>query len=243
MLIIPAIDIKNGKCVRLLQGDPERETVYSDSPLDMAKRFEDDGARLIHVVDLDGAFQGMPVNRDIVKSIARSLAIPIEIGGGIRTEETIRDYADSGISRIILGTIILDNSFKILLDKYSEIVIAGIDARNSMVATHGWKNVSGVRSIDLVREIVQRGVSEVIYTDIATDGMMAGPNIGALREILAGIPGIRLIASGGISSMRDLERLAALEGAGLTGCIIGKAIYDGRIDVREAVTSFGKVTA
>ncbi len=243
MLIIPAIDIKNGNCVRLLQGDPDRETVYSNSPVDMAKRFEDAGARLIHVVDLDGAFQGIPVNRSIVKSIARSLSIPIEIGGGIRTEETIRDYADAGISRIILGTIILDESLKILLDKFSEIIIAGIDARDSMVATHGWKSVSDVRSIDAVREVFRRGVREVIYTDIATDGMLSGPNIGALRGIISDLPGIRIIASGGISSMRDLDRLAALEESGLTGCIIGKAIYDGRIDLREAILSFGQGSA
>lgn len=243
MLIIPAIDIKNGKCVRLLQGDPDRETVYSDSPVDMAKRFEDAGARLLHVVDLDGAFQGTPVNGDIVKNIARTLGIPIEIGGGVRTEDAIRDYAGAGISRIILGTIILDESFKILLDKFSEIIIAGIDARDSMVATHGWKNVSDVCSTDVLREIVGRGVREVIYTDIATDGMLSGPNFDALSEILREIPGIRLIASGGISSMGDLEQLAELESAGLAGCIIGKAIYDGRIDVREAVSSFGQVMA
>jgi phosphoribosylformimino-5-aminoimidazole carboxamide ribotide isomerase len=239
MLIIPAIDIKEGNCVRLIQGDPERKTVYSSDPVEMAKRFQDAGAELIHVVDLDGAFEGTPVNRDVVISIARSVSIPIEIGGGIRTAEAVHRYADSGIRRIVVGTIMLERSFLPLIERFRDVLVAGVDAKNSMVATHGWKKVSGIRASDMIRDITGRGIRDVIYTDIATDGMLSGPNVAAISEILTEIENISLIASGGISSMEDLEKLSRLEQSGLTGCITGKAIYDGRIDLREAVSRFG----
>lgn len=239
MLIIPAIDIRGGNCVRLLQGDPNKETVYSSDPIDMARRFQDAGARLIHVVDLDGAFTGKPVNSGIVASIASSVSIPVEIGGGIRSEETIRLYADKGISRIIIGTKALDPSFRKVLDRYHDILVAGIDARDSKVASHGWKQVSAASAFDVIRDVEEAGIREVIYTDIETDGMLSGPNIKAMREILAAFPGIGLVASGGISSMRDIEMLSALEESGLKGCITGKALYDGRIDLREAISRFG----
>ncbi len=240
MLIIPAIDIKNGKCVRLLQGDPSKETVYSDDPQGMAKRFEDAGASLIHVVDLDGAFTGIPVNQKAVASIARSINIPIEIGGGIRSAEALEYYQGLGISRVIVGTVIFQESFKILIDKFINVLIAGIDAKNSFVATHGWKKVSSDHSIDVIKEINTLGINKVIYTDISTDGMLSGPNVHALRNILTEIKGIELIASGGIASMKDIEELANLEDLGLKGCIIGKAIYDQRVDLREAISTFGK---
>ena len=239
MLIIPAIDIKDGNCVRLLQGDPERKTVYSSDPVEMAKRFQDAGAKLIHVVDLDGAFDGKPVNSEIVMSIARSVSIPIEIGGGIRTVESVRMYAESGIRRIIVGTAILDESFLPLIERFRDVLVAGVDAKNSMAATHGWKKVSGIRALDMIRDIIGRDIRDVIYTDIATDGMLSGPNVEAIKEILTEIKHVNLIASGGISSMDDLEKLSRLEQSGLMGCITGKAIYDGRIDLREAVSRFG----
>ncbi|HOD16949.1 MAG TPA: 1-(5-phosphoribosyl)-5-[(5-phosphoribosylamino)methylideneamino]imidazole-4-carboxamide isomerase [Spirochaetota bacterium] len=239
MLVIPAIDIKGGNCVRLLQGDPERETVYSSDPVSMAQRFQDAGAKLIHIVDLDGAFSGEPVNMNIVTEIASSVSVPIEIGGGIRTEETIRMYADNGIRRIIIGTMAIDPSFRQVLDRNKDILVAGVDARNSMVATHGWKNVSSVRAIEVIREIESLGIRELIYTDIATDGMLSGPNIQAMRDILTAFPGIGLVASGGISSLDDISNLAELESYGLKGCITGKALYDGRIDLWEAISRFG----
>ncbi|MBN2159964.1 MAG: 1-(5-phosphoribosyl)-5-[(5-phosphoribosylamino)methylideneamino]imidazole-4-carboxamide isomerase [Spirochaetes bacterium] len=239
MQIIPAIDLREGKCVRLLQGDPDRQTVYSGDPVGMAKRFRDAGARLIHVVDLDGAFAGKPVNDRVVADIARSAGVPIEVGGGIRTTEAIRRYADHGISRIIVGTVILEESFRSIAEEFKELIVAGVDARNSMVATHGWKQVSDVRAMDVIGEIVRLGVMDVIYTDIATDGMLSGPNVGAIGEILSEVDGLRLIASGGISSMADLERLSGLAASGLMGCITGKAIYDGKIDLREAIARFG----
>lgn len=238
MLIIPAIDIKNGNCVRLLQGDPEKQTIYSNSPVDVAKRFEDAGAKLIHIVDLDGAFAGRPVNHEIVAAIASSVSIPVEIGGGVRTAETVRLYADCGIRRIIVGTVILEESFRDLSEQYRTILVAGIDAKNSIVATHGWKQVSSRKALDLIREISESGVRDIIYTDIATDGMLSGPNLDAIREILDTIQGLHLVASGGISSMNDLENLSRFSGSGLVGCITGKAIYDGRIDLREAIARF-----
>jgi phosphoribosylformimino-5-aminoimidazole carboxamide ribotide isomerase len=238
VLIIPAIDIKNGNCVRLMQGDPDRETVYSSSPVDVAKRFEEAGARLIHVVDLDGAFEGRPVNHAIVSSIASSVSIPIEIGGGIRTAEAVALYADKGIGRVIVGTVILEESFRAMSEKFLDVLIAGIDAKNSMVATHGWKKSSTMKALDLIREITATGIREIIYTDIDTDGMLTGPNLNAIEEILSEIKDITLIASGGISSMDDLEALSRFEDSGLKGCITGKAVYDGRIDLHEAVSRF-----
>jgi phosphoribosylformimino-5-aminoimidazole carboxamide ribotide isomerase len=235
VIIIPAIDIKNGNCVRLLQGDPDRETVYSSDPVAMALRFEQDGAELIHVVDLDGAFSGETVNRDIVKKIARSVAVPIEIGGGIRGAEAIEDYLEAGIRRIIIGTVILDRDFTDIINKYSRYIIAGIDARDSLVATHGWKKVSAARAIDVICELQRKGIEEVIYTDISTDGMLSGPNLGAMENILLKARGIRLIASGGISSTDDILALNGLSRMGLSGCITGKAIYDGRINLADAV--------
>ncbi len=238
MLIIPAIDIKNGNCVRLLQGDPDKETVYSRSPVDMARRFEDAGARLIHVVDLDGAFEGRPVNRDIVAAIASSVSIPIEIGGGIRNADAVRMYADIGIRRIIVGTVILEESFLELIGCFHDVLVAGIDAKNSIVATHGWKQVSSMYALDLIRKLKDHGIRDVIYTDIATDGMLTGPNLKAIREILDEIHDIDLVASGGISSMQDLVNLSQFEGEGLKGCITGKAIYDGKIDIADAFSRF-----
>lgn len=238
MLIIPAIDIKNGNCVRLLQGDPDRETVYSNSPVDVAKRFEEAGAKLIHVVDLDGAFEGKPVNHALVSAIASSVTIPVEIGGGIRTADAVKMYADIGIRRVIVGTVILEESFKSIIGGFRDILVAGIDAKNSMVATHGWKKSSSMKAMDLIKEITGYGIRDIIYTDIATDGMLTGPNLDAIEEILSGIKDIRFIASGGISSIDDIAALTRFEGSGLMGCITGKAVYDGRINLHEAIVRF-----
>lgn len=239
MLIIPAIDIRGGNCVRLLQGDPDRQTVYSADPVDMAKRFQDAGAKLIHVVDLDGAFSGAPVNHAIITAMAGSVSVPIEVGGGIRSEESIRRYADSGIRRIIAGTVLLDDSFRGSIERYKDLIIAGIDAKNSMVATHGWKKISDMRATEMIRHYHGMGIREFIYTDIATDGMLTGPNLAAIKDILTEVPGIDLIASGGISSLDDIDRLTRIAVKGVKGCITGKAIYDGRIELKEAIARFG----
>ena len=236
MRVIPAIDLKNGKCVRLVQGDPERETVYCDDPIAQAKIFEDAGAKLIHVVDLDGAFAGLPINRGIVKNIAKSIGIPIEIGGGIRTTDIMKEYSDAGISRFVVGTAALEDFdlFTKMVAEFGESIIAGVDTKSAKVATHGWKNVSGVSAVEFIRALHDHGVKEVIYTDIATDGMLTGPNYPSIRGILEAVPGLSLIASGGVGTLDDIRRLIELEPLGVTGCIVGKAVYDGRIKLTEA---------
>jgi phosphoribosylformimino-5-aminoimidazole carboxamide ribotide isomerase len=235
MLIIPAIDLKNGRCVRLLQGDPDKETVYFNDPVSVAKSFEDQGAELIHVVDLDGAFKGYPVNKDIVIKIARSVSIPIEIGGGIRTIDYAREYIEAGIKRIILGTAVLEESFKEFILKYSRYIIAGIDARDSMIATHGWKNISQISSIEFIQGLQDIGIDEIIYTDISTDGMLTGPNFASIETVLDKAKGISLIASGGVSTYDDLIKLKKFEPLGLKGCITGKAVYEKVIDLKKAI--------
>ncbi len=235
MLIIPAIDIKDGNCVRLLQGDPDRETVYFNDPASVAKSFEEQGAELIHVVDLDGAFRGYPVNKDIVKKIARSVKIPIEIGGGIRTIESAGEYISAGINRIILGTVVLEESFKDFIKKYAGYIIAGIDAKDSMIATHGWKNVSHVSSVEFINGLLEAGIKEVIYTDISTDGMLSGPNFASIENVLNKAKGVSLIASGGVSNYDDIVKLKRYEPLGLKGCITGKAVYEKTIDLKKAI--------
>lgn len=241
MLILPAIDIKGGNCVRLFQGDPDQETVYGNDPVAMARKFESLGAQLIHVVDLDGAFEGHPANRDLVKKIADSVSVEIEVGGGIRTIEDATAYIDAGIKRIILGTVVLEDEFSDFIQQYPENVIVGIDARDSMVATHGWKNISTTPAIDIIKELHQKGVREFIYTDISTDGTLEGPNMLALRQILTEVKGVSLIASGGVSSIDDILKLAEFEHLGLRGCIVGKAIYDGRVDLGDAIMELEKL--
>jgi phosphoribosylformimino-5-aminoimidazole carboxamide ribotide isomerase len=175
-----------------------------------------------------------------VIKIAQSVSIPIEIGGGNRNPEAIQDYVDAGIPRIILGTVVLKDEFADIVAQYDKYLVIGIDAKNSMVATHGWKNESDVRAVDYIKELQKKGIREIIYTDITTDGMLTGPNFAAIDEVLSSGSGIRLTASGGISSMDDLRRLDEFSGRGLTGCITGKAVYDGRIDLAEAFSVFHK---
>lgn len=238
MFIIPAIDLKNGKCVRLVQGKAENETIYNDDPVAQAKIFEDAGAKLIHVVDLDGAFNGKPANHEIVAKIAKSVKTPIEIGGGIRTKEDIELYAQKGITRVIIGTALLDPAFEKTIEEYKDIIISGVDARDGKVATNGWVNVSAIDAVTVIRKMKSLGLNEFIFTDIATDGMMKGPNIPSLLSILDALPGIALIASGGVSSMEDLEALDKFSAKGIKGAIVGKAIYDGKIDIKKAAGRF-----
>ncbi len=239
MLIIPAIDIRNGNCVRLLQGDPGKETIYSTSPADVAREFQDMGAELIHVVDLDGAFLGDTVNFNLIAEIKKSVKIPIEVGGGIRSMESVEKYLDAGINRIILGTVVLRPEFSGIIEKYRKYIIAGIDARNSMVATHGWKNISHLDALEFIKELVSIDIKEIIYTDISTDGMLSGPNFPTIEKILTEIKGIELIASGGIASYSDIKKLKEYVNMGLKGCILGKSIYDRRIDLKEAIALAG----
>ncbi|MEN8701635.1 1-(5-phosphoribosyl)-5-[(5-phosphoribosylamino)methylideneamino]imidazole-4-carboxamide isomerase [Bacillus infantis] len=234
--IYPAIDMRAGKCVRLLQGDYEKETVYGDSPFDMAKSFADAGAQWIHMVDLDGAKDGKRVNDSFVIKAAQELDAKVQIGGGIRTEEDIAHYLGNGVSRVIIGSIaVSDPEFaEEMIRKYGEKIAVGLDAKDGYVATHGWLNTSGVKAVELGKRFADAGAETFIFTDIATDGMLSGPNAEAVRE-LAAATGKSVIASGGVSSLADLAALKEYEAEGVSGAIVGKAIYEGRFTVEQAL--------
>ncbi|MCM3765757.1 1-(5-phosphoribosyl)-5-[(5-phosphoribosylamino)methylideneamino]imidazole-4-carboxamide isomerase [Neobacillus niacini] len=233
--IYPAIDMRGGKCVRLLQGDYEKETVYGNSPFDMARNFAADGAQWIHMVDLDGAKDGKRVNDQFVIQAAKQLHnVKIQIGGGIRTEQDIVHYLENGVDRVIIGSIAVSNpDFAIgMIKKYGAQIAVGIDAKNGYVATHGWLDTSAVKAVELGKRFADAGAETFIFTDIATDGMLSGPNITAVQE-LAKVTGKNVIASGGVSSLEDLKALAAAKGIG--GAIVGKALYEKRFTLKEAL--------
>ena len=234
--IYPAIDMRGGKCVRLLQGDYNKETVYGDSPFDMAKAFADAGAEWIHMVDLDGAKAGKRVNDQYVLEVAKKLDAKVQIGGGIRTEEDVAYYIENGVDRVILGSAAISNPefVKDMLKKYKEKIAIGIDANDGYVATEGWLNTSSVKATDLGVELANAGAQTFIFTDIATDGMLSGPNIDAVAT-LAVATGKRVIASGGVSSIEDLKALSKLVDQGVSGAIVGKAIYTNQFTVQEAL--------
>ncbi|NLW56355.1 MAG: 1-(5-phosphoribosyl)-5-[(5-phosphoribosylamino)methylideneamino]imidazole-4-carboxamide isomerase [Firmicutes bacterium] len=237
MLIIPAIDLKDGACVRLEQGDFNRETVYTSDVLTVAKRWVDAGAERLHLVDLDGARQGLPAQQDLVLKIAQAVPVPVEVGGGIRDEKSVASYLDQGIQWVILGSAAVANPDLLASvgRKYPGRIILGVDARAGMVATDGGVKTSALRAVDLVKQAVDWGITEVIYTDIARDGMLSGPNLTALAEI-AQVGGVKVIASGGVSSLADLKRLRELEPLGVTGVIVGKALYSGNIELKTAIS-------
>ncbi len=236
MLIIPAIDIRGGKCVRLFQGDYNRETVYGDSPAEQAVRWEKEGAHIIHLVDLDGAKAKQPVNLDAVREICSAVHIPCELGGGIRTLEDARKAFDAGIYRIILGTVACENpklAKEFVSEFTAERVVVGIDARGGCVAVNGWLENSGVDAYELVLTLQDMGVTRFIYTDIATDGALSGPNCDAIAALCSRVPRCGVISSGGISSARDITALRELRKDNLEGVIVGKALYDGKTSYRE----------
>lgn len=234
--IYPAIDMRGGKCVRLLQGDYNKETVYGDSPIEMAALFAEQGAEWIHMVDLDGAKEGKRVNDRFVVETAKQLPVKVQIGGGIRTEDDIVYYLENGVARVILGSAaIAKPSFvKEMLKKYGERIAIGIDAKDGFVATEGWLNTSNVKAIDLGKELAESGAQTFIFTDIATDGMLSGPNIQAAVE-MARATGKHVIASGGVSSLEDLVSLQKHVGDGVVGAIVGKALYTKQFTVAEAL--------
>lgn len=234
--LYPAIDMRGGKCVRLLQGDYDKETVYGDSPLDMAKSFADQGARWIHMVDLDGAKDGKRVNDSFVIEAANKLGVSVQIGGGIRTEEDIVHYLENNVTRVIIGSIAISNpEFAIeMIKKYGKAIALGIDAKNGFVATHGWIETSETRAVDLGRRFADAGAETFIFTDIATDGMLSGPNLAAVKE-LAAVTKKEVIASGGVSSLEDLIALKQFSKEGVAGAIIGKALYEGRFTLQAAL--------
>ena len=235
MLLIPAIDLKNGFCVRLLQGDSDMETVYSSDPAAMAVKFEEAGAERLHLVDLDGALQGEGANIPSILSILNNVSIPVQIGGGLRTEEDIDSIIDLGASAVIVGTMAVKRSdvLEKILNKYTdEQIILGIDARNRKVSIEGWKESTEIQDVKFALRWIDYGIKRVVFTDISRDGMLSGPNLAALRE-MAEHTGLKIVASGGISSMEDLEQLKTLEPNGVDQAISGKAIYEGKIDLKR----------
>ena len=234
MLVIPAIDLKDGLCVRLLQGKKDDSTVYSDDPVATAFKWQSMGAKRLHIVDLDGAFTGSQKNLESIIRIRRALDIDIEIGGGIRTLARIDLLLSEGINRVILGTVAIEKPdlVKTACARYPGRVLVGIDAKDGDVAVKGWVEVTPVKAFELALRMQELGCIGIIYTDISKDGMMTGPNIEAVKSMVAGLK-IPVIASGGISSIDDIRNLAAIKG--LWGAITGKAIYSGALDLREAI--------
>lgn len=239
MQLYPAIDLKNGQCVRLKQGEFDNITVYSDAPEKVAAYWQEQGASFLHLVDLDGALAGHSVNEGVIRKIAETVSIPIEIGGGIRTEEAIASMLAMGVKRVIIGTKAVERPefLKEMVEKFGEdAIVAGVDAKDGMVAVEGWEKVSTLKAIDLCLRMKELGVKHIVYTDISRDGMLTGPNVEATRR-LTEATGLDVIASGGVSCMQDLDQLCS---AGISGAIIGKALYENRLDLREAVTRFEK---
>ncbi|MFH0810325.1 MAG: 1-(5-phosphoribosyl)-5-[(5-phosphoribosylamino)methylideneamino]imidazole-4-carboxamide isomerase [Pseudomonadota bacterium] len=236
MLVIPAIDLKGGRCVRLRQGIKEQETVYSDNPVETAKRWEAAGAEVIHVVDLDGAFDGEPQNFPMVKKVAKAVNIPVQLGGGIRDLKTIKKVLAAGVSRVVLGTAAL-REVSLLPEAcrlFAGRIAASIDARDGFVAVEGWTKDSGRQALDVARQFEDAGACALIYTDIARDGMQTGPNIDALKRLAKAVE-TPVIAAGGINNMEDIKSLLKLEALGIEGVITGRAIYAGSLDLREAI--------
>lgn len=233
MLIIPAIDLKEGKCVRLLQGRMEDATIYSDDPASMAKRWQDEGAELLHVVDLNGAIEGRPVNLKSMIDIRKAVDITIEVGGGIRDMETINKLFSLRIDRVVLGTSAVNSpSFlKEACRRFPGKILAGIDARDGIVAIKGWKETTEKRAIDFAKGLEDSGVRAIIFTDIKMDGMLSGPNIESIREFVKSVK-LPVIASGGVADINDIKELMKLQ---LEGIIVGKAIYSGSLDLKEAI--------
>ena len=237
MILYPAIDIRGGQCVRLTQGRYDDMTVFSQDPLKMAQNFQNDGAQYIHVVDLDGA-RGETGNRELIGKIAKSLDIPMQTGGGIRTISDIETVLESGVARVILGTSAVKNPelVKEAVIKYGSRIAVGIDAKDGYVAIEGWEKTSSFKAVEFAKKMESLGVKTIIYTDIATDGMLSGPNLVAMEEMVNAV-GMDVIASGGVSSVLDLIHLKNI---GVHGAIAGKAIYTGAVDVKQALLALGE---
>ncbi len=233
MIIFPAIDLRGGKCVRLIQGDFDKETVYSDDPQATALKWQSMGAKFLHVVDLDGARVGSPQNLDAIKKILDTVEIPIEVGGGIRTIADVEKILSLGVRRVILGSVAVENISLVAeaVKKFGDKIVVGIDARNGFVAVHGWEKSSQVKVEELAKKIVAAGVETIIYTDISKDGMLSGVNAKIFSE-LQKISGAKIVASGGVKNLEDIR---ALKAAKISGVIVGKAIYTGALDLKAAI--------
>ena len=241
MQIIPAIDLLGGACVRLHQGDYDQVTRFNDDPVSQARSWQDQGASRLHLVDLDGARSGEPVNDTAVRAITASLSIPVQLGGGVRSAERAGELLECGLERVILGTVALEQPDLVveLANRYPGRIIVGIDARQGKVATRGWVENSDTEATALAARFSESAIAAIISTDISTDGTLAGPNLSALRE-MAAASSVPVIASGGVGCMADLLALLALEPLGVEGVIVGRALYDGRVDLREALKALGE---
>lgn len=236
MIVIPAIDIKNGQCVRLLQGRMDTETVFSTSPAAAAQRWQSEGAEMIHVVDLDGAVAKKPCNADVISDILKAVRVPIQVGGGIRDTQTIDRYLSRGVRRIVIGTEAIRNPdwVKDVCKRFAGAVVVAIDAREGLVAIEGWTQTTAVSAVELAREFEDCGVAAINFTDIHRDGMQTGPNIPETRRLAEAVT-IPVVASGGVSSLQDIQNLLPLRSCGLAGVITGRALYTGTLDLKEAI--------
>ena len=236
MIIIPAVDIKNGKCVRLFQGRMDSETVFSDDPAAMAKKWEDEGAKIIHVIDLDGAVEKSPQNLNSIRKIIEGIKTPIQVGGGIRNEKTIGMYLDLGVRRVIIGTEAIQNP-RLVKDAcrlFPDQIVVGIDARNGLVAIEGWTKITQMRAVDLSIKFEDCGVAMINFTDIHRDGMQTGPNIDETRRLAEAVS-IPVVASGGVATIDDIKNLMPLKAVGVVGVITGRALYSGSLNLKEAL--------
>jgi len=240
MEVIPAIDLLQGRCVRLYQGDYARSQVFNDNPADVAKQWVDQGATRLHIVDLDGAKVGHPVNTQAIAAIVQAVSVPVQVGGGLRNRVGVAQLLSTGVQRVILGTAAVEDHPLVeqLCKEFPGQIVIGVDARNGLVATRGWLETSEVKATDLAGQMAQLGTAAIIYTDIHRDGTLTGPNLDALRELATGIS-IPVIASGGVSSITDLLSLLALEPLGVSSVIVGRALYTGDILLKEALQAVG----
>jgi phosphoribosylformimino-5-aminoimidazole carboxamide ribotide isomerase len=235
--ILPAIDLKDGRCVRLRQGRVEDQTIYSNDPVAMARDWLAQGAEWLHVVDLDGAFQGKPAHLGVIREICQALPIPVELGGGLRTDADLQAALDAGVSRLIIGTKALEGpeQLRTWATRFGDKLAVGIDARDGFVQVHGWVNTSTLQATDLARQMQEMGVRTVIYTDTSRDGMLQGVNARAMDEMAAAVPGMDVIASGGVTTVDDVRILRRLNRPNLRGAIVGKALYEGRVTMKDLI--------
>lgn len=237
MLIIPAIDLRQGKCVRLAQGRKEAATAYDRDPIAVAKAFEADGARMLHVVDLDGAFgEGQSLSRDVAKRIIHSVSVPVQFGGGMRAIDDVEDLILAGASRVVIGTLAAESPETLarLVERFGPRIVVGIDSRDGQVMTRGWEKHGQIEAVELARRIAGVGVERIVYTDVARDGMLTGPNI-EQTCLIARESGLKVTASGGVSSLEDIGRLTRVGECGVDSVIVGKALYEGRFTLNEAL--------
>ena len=236
MIVIPAVDIKEGQCVRLIQGRKDSETVYSDNPAAMAKKWEASGAECLHVIDLDGAFEKKLRNSQAIESIVAEVSVPVQVGGGIRKIETVQYLLECGVSRVIIGTEAIRNPT--FVEKCCKIfpgkIVVGIDARNGLVSIEGWTETTDVSAIELAKRFEDCGVSAINFTDIQRDGMLSGPNVSATADLARAVS-VPIVASGGVSRIEDIERLLSISKLGIVGVIVGKALYSGDLDLSDAI--------